>query len=217
MSRTIGFLTIGQAPRRDIVPSILSALPDTEAIEAGALDGLDDATMAALAPKSDDVSLVTWANGREVVVGKRTVVPRLQFLMERLEGDVDAFVVLCTGGFAPFATDRPLFLPDRLLKGVVSALWSEGALGVIAPLEDQIAMNRAFWSDYRPEVEVASPYAEGNALETAGENLRRRGAKLVVMNCMGFTEAMKARLRISTGLPVLLPASVTGHMIGASL
>jgi protein AroM len=217
MDPTIAFLTIGQAPRHDIVPSILSALPRARAVEAGALDGLDAAAVAALAPQDDDLPLVTHANGGAVVVGKRAILPRLQGLIDRLNKEVDVFVILCTGGFAPFKATKPVVFPDRLLKGAVSALWSTGVLGVVAPLEGQIAMNREVWSSYPLAIEVASPYAEGTALESAGDRLRQRGASLIVLNCMGFSEAMKAQVRQGTGLPVLLPSTVTGHLIGACL
>jgi protein AroM len=169
MDPRIGFLTIGQAPRRDVVPSIMAALPGTVAVEAGALDGLCPEEVSSLAPRHDDLALVTMANGREVIVGKRAVTRGCK-PMKRLEQEVDLFVVLCTGGFPPFVTAKPVLLPDRILKGAVAALWSEGPLGVIAPLHEQIAMNRALWAGYPLEIEVASPYDSPEVLDAAAAN-----------------------------------------------
>ncbi len=47
----IGMVTVGQAPRADIVPDMAALLPDVDILEAGALDGLDRAAIARLAPE----------------------------------------------------------------------------------------------------------------------------------------------------------------------
>ena len=47
----IGMVTVGQAPRTDVVPDMATLLPDVEIVQAGALDGLDRAAIATLAPE----------------------------------------------------------------------------------------------------------------------------------------------------------------------
>lgn len=47
----LGCVTIGQAPRVDVVPDLVPVLPGTEIIERGALDELDAAEIAALTPQ----------------------------------------------------------------------------------------------------------------------------------------------------------------------
>ncbi|WP_416373270.1 AroM family protein, partial [Achromobacter insolitus] len=50
--RRVAFFTIGQSPRSDVVPEMASLLGARVRIdEFGALDGLDAAGLAALAPK----------------------------------------------------------------------------------------------------------------------------------------------------------------------
>ena len=55
MQRRVAFVTIGQSPRGDVVPDILAATRTGLAVtERGALDGLDDAAIADLAPNLAD-------------------------------------------------------------------------------------------------------------------------------------------------------------------
>ena len=50
-TRTVAFVTIGQSPRPDMVPEMLGWIgPGVTPIEVGALDGLDRAAIASLAP-----------------------------------------------------------------------------------------------------------------------------------------------------------------------
>src|SRR2546426_9706393 len=75
----IGMVTVGQAPRGDVVPDMAALLPGVEILEAGALDGLDRAAIARLAPTGDDEILVTrLADASSVFVGKSHVLPRVQ-------------------------------------------------------------------------------------------------------------------------------------------
>src|SRR6266850_1058445 len=75
----VGMVTVGQAPRGDVVPDMAALLPGVEILEAGALDGLDGAAIARLAPTGDDEILVTrLADASSVFVGKSHVLPRAE-------------------------------------------------------------------------------------------------------------------------------------------
>src|SRR3954466_3493164 len=58
MPNRVAFVTIGQSPRSDVVPDLLA---DTrmrfEVTERGALDGLEDAAIANLAPRAGEERL----------------------------------------------------------------------------------------------------------------------------------------------------------------
>jgi protein AroM len=214
----VAFLTIGQAPRDDIVPVIAAALGGAiEIVEAGALDGLDDSGVATCAPGRSDFVLVTRANGREVLVGKPAVTARLQHIITRLEDGVDVFVILCTGAFPQLRSSRPILEPDRMMKAMVEALSRGGTLGVLLPIEAQREANLAAWGERPIAIAIASPYGNPDELRQAGLALKRAGATLIAMNCMGYTPAMKAALRAATGVPALLPATVAAHFIRESL
>jgi protein AroM len=75
MPKRVAFVTIGQSPRNDVVPDILAETRvKFEATERGALDGLDDATIADLAPRRGEERLVSrLRDGREVLLGKPAI------------------------------------------------------------------------------------------------------------------------------------------------
>jgi len=59
MTQTIATVSIGQTPRPDVVSELRPFVPDATWIEAGALDGLDDAGIAALAPPPGESPIKT--------------------------------------------------------------------------------------------------------------------------------------------------------------
>ena len=215
--RAILLVTIGQSPRDDVVPDIRRRLPaGLDVIEAGALDGLDRNQIPALAPSAPEDALVTrLADGAQVIVGKRAVMPLLQAHLDRQAGRVAAAVILCTGAFPTLRADVPLLEPDRIMAGAVAAIHREGPIGVIAPIAEQVEGTRALYSGPNREalVAVASPYGDAKALDEAGRSLARAGARLIALNCMGFSDAHKARVRSASGLPVLQPASLLAKFI----
>ena len=215
--KTVGAITIGQTPRDDIVGEMAKLLGGVRIVQAGALDGLTRADIAALAPApGDDDALITHLQqGGEVLVAKRRIVPRVQACLDRLAGAADAFAILCAGVFPPFTSARPVLLPERCLAAVVDAAFDGGRLGVIVPIKEQQASSAARWSRVDPGVvvTVASPYDELSRLVAAAEELRRACATLVVMECQGFTSAMKQVVRDVTGAPALLPASVLARFL----
>jgi len=83
----VGLITIGQAPRVDVVPDMAAILgPGVEVREAGALDGLARSEIDALAPGPGDEILVTrLADGGSAFVAKRHVTPRIQARIAELE------------------------------------------------------------------------------------------------------------------------------------
>ena len=75
---TLGIVTIGQAPRDDIVELFAAQAPaGTKVILRGALDGLSDAEVDALPPLSGADTLYTrLRGGRDVKISKQAVIAR---------------------------------------------------------------------------------------------------------------------------------------------
>jgi len=216
--KTVAAITIGQTPRDDIVAEMEKILgPGVRVVQAGALDQLTRAEIDALAPApGDDDALITHLrDGATVLVAKRRIVPRLQACLERLARDADAFAILCAGVFPPFTIARPVLLPERCLAAVVDAVFDGGRLGVLVPIPHQVESSAKRWSRVDPNVvvRVASPYDDASRLVAAAEELRRAGVTLVVLECQGFTRAMKQIVRDVTGAPALLPASVLASFL----
>src|SRR4051812_16861687 len=107
----VGLITVGQAPRSDVVPDMTAILgPEVDILEAGALDGLSRAEIAKLAPEGDDEILVTrLADGSSVFVGKSHVIALVEARIAALEDRGTALnVLLCTGEFPKLRARKPL-------------------------------------------------------------------------------------------------------------
>ena len=206
----IGMVTIGQAPRADVVPDMAALLPDVEILEAGALDGLDRAAIARLAPEGDDEILVTrLADASSVFVGKAHVLPRVTARIAALEAQgVALTVLLCTGAFPRLTARRPLLEPQQVLLGVLRGLSHPGRLGVLTPSERHVAQTTARWraDGFDAAVVPLSPYDEQDpaALARAATALRDAGTGLVVMDCIGFRDVTRRDLAARLGVPVLV-------------
>ena len=224
MKPRIGMITIGQAPRVDVVPDMADILgPGVEILERGALDGLDDAEIARLAPDGDDEVLVTrLSDGRSVFVAKRLITPLVQRRIEALEAaGVAMTVLLCTGKFQGLRATRPLVEPDRVLLGVLRGVTFGGRLGVLTPSERQVPQTHARWTAYGfdPIVLGVSPYHDTASIPAAVEALGAGGAGLVLLDCIGFRREARDELRRRLGVPVvvanLLVARVVAELAGA--
>lgn len=202
----LAFVTIGQTPRTDLVPDLVGHLPgDVDVHEIGALDGMETDAIARLAPGPGEGRLVTrLRDGSQAVLRKSWVQGCVQELLDAVDpGEYTAVVLLCTGEF-PGLRGPGLFLDAQHLVDHGTAALCVGAkrIGLLLPLAEQEADFH-----YRPGpgqelvVSHASPY-EGDRFDEAGRELA--GADLVVMHCMGYTEAQRGRVASASGRPVLL-------------
>ncbi len=201
------FITIGQSPRPDITPGLLARIDGAiDVTEIGALDGLNDAQIAAMAPEPGEDTLVTrLRDGRQVIIGKRKTQARLKALFDQLdaEGRVEAIVLLCTGYFPGLQSKTLLVEAQRIVDHMTHAL-AEGAskVGLMVPARVQIAGSH----DIAPAgVEVvgtwSSPYADQRFADAARD---LKDCDLIVMHCMGYDDSHRAIVREITGKPVLL-------------
>lgn len=218
MPPKIGFLTIGQSPRDDILPDITTILGSgLEIIEQGALDGLARKEIEGLRPGKNDFPLITrLKDGSAVVVGKRKILPLLQARISSLERQkADLIALLCTDDF-PHIHARKLFLsPHRILLGTVRSIMNEGRLGVLAPLEEQKDRLREKWQKTGLEIFIdnLNPYEESPASVRVIERMKRHRVDLIVLDCIGYSAQIKEKINLATGRPVLLPRSLLARLI----
>ncbi|HET9014671.1 MAG TPA: AroM family protein [Thermomicrobiaceae bacterium] len=214
---SIGLITIGQAPRGDVVMSMFGQWRPAALTQAGALDQLDDDDIARLAARAGELPLVTrLRDRREVVVSEERIVTHLQGALDRVvAGGAGIVVVLCTGEFPDLTSPVPIIFPDRVLRGVVDAVLPSGTLGVLMPHSGQGPLMARKWTTPARHVVCAtsSPYTARAELESRARELARAGAGLIVMDCMGYDRAMKGAVAAASGLPTLLANRMVGRVV----
>ncbi|MDQ0139406.1 AroM family protein [Cupriavidus necator] len=226
----VAFVTIGQAPRTDVVPQMLADLGLPVSVEEfGILDDLDPDQIAALAPASGEYRFASrLRDGSQAVMGKPVAEAMLARLMASLDdGRFDALVPLCTGTALP--PMRTLVIEPQQVVDHLTVALAQGCrrLGIVLPLEGQVG-NFHLIEPLSCEMRVmhASPYTDAadatNTADTgagrfaqAGEALR--GCDLVVMHCMGYTEAMRAEVARHARAPVLLSNRMVATLLGQVL
>lgn len=219
--KKIGAITIGQAPRVDVTPDIMGILGDVELLQAGGLDGLTREEIQAFAPQEGDYVLISRLNdGSSVTFAERHILPRLQQCIYDLESQgASMILVFCTGDFPEFQSRVPLVVPCKLLNGLVPALSSN--IAVLTPTPEQVAQAEEKWNKYVSKVVAvpASPYGDSRELEEAAAKIAEMPeVDLVVMDCIGYTAAMKRRVAEKTRKNVVLSrtllARVAAELLG---
>lgn len=217
MVKKIGAITVGQAPRTDLIPEIQPILGDSvEIIQMGGLDGLTREEIAAFRPRPGDHVLVSrLTDGSSVTFGESCVLPRLAECIRKLEEqDVSLILFLCTGEFPEnFRSRVPLIFPNRLLSGVIPAIGS-CFLTVFTPAAEQLDQIAKKWSPHAGRVHgiAVSPYDSMDTVLSAAESIPAE-TDLILLDCIGYTVEMKERIRKRTGKPVILPRTLMAHMI----
>lgn len=214
MVKKIGLITIGQSPRVDMTPEMVPLLGDNcEFIEAGAIDDLTLEEIEAHYPSDGELTYVSrLRSGGYAKLGKSKLLPLVQEKITRLEKEVSSTILLCTGSFPPFIHKKPLLFPDKILSGMVESVLGAGKLGVIVPLLEQKGALIEKWSGISLVVESANPYQSNEDLTTPSLKLKELGATVIVLDCMGYTEAHKRVVKEATGLPVILPRSIVARI-----
>ena len=217
MKPRIGLLTIGQSPRPDMTADLLPLLGDAaDFSEAGALDGLTKEEILSMAPADGEDRLVTrLRSGETVVLADRLVPALLQKKITSLEREgVSLIVLLCTGTFPPFESRVPVLYPWSVLKGTVPAAAGRSRAAIVIPSAEQVPAWRRRWGallDFA-EVLVIDPYtAEGT--EAAARQIRTLDVDVVVLDCMGYPEELRRKLRTLTERPVILARSLLARVV----
>jgi protein AroM len=219
MKTKIGAITIGQSPRVDVVPEMETILgPGIAVLQAGALDGLTHGQINELRPGPDDLVLVSrLTDGSSVKLGESRILPRIQSCVTKLEAEgAELIVLICTGKFpVRFQSNRPLIYPQPILHAVAPKLAFNGKIGVINPDRDQLKQCREIWGQSVATVEAVagSPYGALAEISAAAHSLKGKPLDLIVMDCIGYTVAMKDLVREITGKPVILARTLIARII----
>jgi len=222
--RILGTLTIGQAPRLDVVPIIDRHVPASVGrVHRGVLDGLSRREIdARYRPEPGEPALVTrLKDGDTVELSRRRMRDGVQCSLAALEAEgCEIILLLCTGTFDGLACDKAwLVEPDHIIPAMVAGLVEHRQLGIIVPIAGQIESESGKWGALarQPIFATASPYsAPPEAVGEAGAALKSRGAAAILLDCIGFTERHRAALA-GLAIPVILSNAVVAKAVGELL
>lgn len=214
MKTVLGLVTIGQSPRTDLIPDVADALTGMAYVEHGALDNLDEEEISNLSPSTDEAPLVSRLRGGAMAeVGCDAITPYVNQAIARcMEDGANVTLVLCTGSLEGVGSNLPVFFAEDLAHGGVESIVGDQTLGVVIPLASQLSGAKLRWEARmeRPvHAESGNPYV-GNELSIveAGLKLTQSGVQCIVLDCIGYTEHVRAAVSQATGLPVLLVRSI---------
>src|SRR5258708_23858867 len=214
----MGVVVIGQSPRPSIVNEIAAVLsPGLEIDLRGALDGMTRAEIDMIPPCDGQDALFTLRpNGDSVSISKKAVEARAAIQIEKFASEgVKVAMLACTGKFPNLAPDGLVILPSAVLHKMVEAVLPKGRLGVFSPLPEQTALIAGKWQ--RPDVEIVGvtmrPGSDAEAVDEAARKMAALSPDLVVMDCMGYTSANKARVRLAYDGPVILAIAATARVV----
>jgi len=224
----VGLITIGQAPRDDIVPDMLAqSSRGVEVLQAGALDGLTLDEALTLAPEGDEAWAVSrMRDGQEVRLALRELLPRMQARVDELEAQgADLIVPLCASDWSALRVNVSFINAGAALLPIVHAMLRPGGrLGMIAPTEAQARLEaqRARNGPVPLVATFAQPYVDDaderlRQCETAGRLLANAQVDLIYMNCMGHTRAMRATVRETSGRPTLTANGIIAGLISQAV
>jgi protein AroM len=222
--RVLGTLTIGQAPRRDVIPIIDRHVPAAvRRIHRGVLDGLTREEIdARYRPLPGEPALITQLqDGSALELSRHRMREGVQDALAALEAEgSDVILLLCTGTFDGLDCGKAwLVEPDHIIPGMVAGLIERRRLGVIVPIAGQIESEAGKWQALArpPLFAAASPYAAApDGVTEAGATLKSHGAAAILLDCIGFTERHRAALA-GLDLPVILSNAVVAKAVGELL
>ncbi len=214
----MGVVVIGQSPRPSIVNEIAAVLsPGLKIDLRGALDGMTRAEIDMIPPCDGQDALFTLlTNGDSVSISKKAVEARAAIQIEKFASEgVKVAMLACTGKFPNLAPDGLVILLSAVLHKMVEAVLPKGRLGVFSPLPEQTALIARKWE--RANVNVVGvtmrPGSDTSAIDEAARKMSAMSPDLIVMDCMSYTSANKARVRQAYGGPVILAIAAAARVV----
>ena len=214
----MGVVVIGQSPRPSVANEIAAVLsPGLQIDLRGALDGMTRAAIDAIPPVDGADALFTLLpNGDAVTISKQAVEKRAAIQMQKFASEgVRVAMLACTGKFPNLAPEGLVILPSAVVHKMVEAVLPRGRLGVFSPLKEQTALIARKWE--RENIEVVGltlqPGSDVAAVDEAAQKMAALSPDLVVMDCMSYTRANKARVRLAYDGPVILAIAAAARVV----
>jgi len=212
----IALLTIGQSPRRDIIPEIRPLIsPDIEIKERGLLDNLNFEEIQKLKPQKDEVPLVSiLKNGETVHLEVKKIETLLEENIKEMQKEnIKAVGLLCTHDFQEKKYSIPVIFPSKVIKFLIEQILGINKLGVVIPLENQLDMVKGKFQCKKIFIQVKSPYGKGKSWKEVAYYFKEEGVEGVVLDCIGYKIKDKQEIKNLVEIPVILPRLILAHSI----
>jgi protein AroM len=210
----VAVITGGRSPRPELLAELSAKLGQIRFDEFGALDGLSAETLADHAPGPDEPSFFApLGGGDNAVISVALVEKQVRHLVARLDDrGFDLIVIAVTALFAPLSAGTPIVHGQQAVDAWVSALGAGDInIGLIFPLPRQ---GNQLATSHRTQIQSANATIEGghNArLAQAASQVSR--ADLIVMQSVGYTEAMAQQVARESGKPVVTARAIIAAAI----
>lgn len=213
----VGFLTIGQSPRDDVIREIRPLLsPFVEIVQYGMLDDLSPAEIHALTPNKEESLLVSrLRDGTQVKLGEKKISALLPGAVDLMKTEMDVNVVgiLCTHEFPLMKYSVPVIFPCASLQFLLEQVLEVESLGVVVPSENQIEMAREKWGEGITSVETKSPYVEGKPWKEIADSFALKKVSIIVLDCIGYSRKDRQAIQKAYPIPSLLPRTLLAYAI----
>lgn len=213
----VGFLTIGQSPREDLIPEIKPLiLPHIEIVEYGLLDNLSPEKIKLLRPEMKETPLVTrLRDGSQVQLSERKISEILPEAIDLMKTrmDVRAVGILCTHDFPKTKFSCTAIFPFDYLQFLIRHVLEVRSLGAVVPLESQIEMTKQKWEKEKTVVVAKSPYTEGKTWNEIANTFTQEKVEAVILDCIGYKIKDRQELQSLIHAPTLLPRAILAFAI----
>ena len=215
--KRVGFLTIGQSPREDIMVEVKPLMaPNIEVVEYGLLDDLNAKRIDSLEPQGQETRLVSrLRDGRQVILSERKISELLPKAIESMHRDMhmEAVGVLCTHEFPEIEFSCPVIFPAESMKFQIDKTKIVQKLGVVVPLENQIVMTEQKWGNKKTFVVSKSPYGDVKIWHDVADILIAEKIGTVILDCIGYTLKDRNEIQGLLDAPILLPRTILASAI----
>ncbi len=214
----IGFLTIGQAPRDDVLSDLLPLLPpELDIIQAGALDELKPGEIALLSPAASDFPLITrLQDGNTAVVCRKKILPLLQAKIIQLEAKgAEIISLLCTEDFPEIKSSRILLQPFAIMMQEIESQPIVSKIMVFVPLAAQKVYAQQKWPKPSSEIlpSVLNPYESMQNIEPITAFISQIKPDLLLFDCIGYSLSLAKAISSQLSVPMLVPRLVLAQAI----
>lgn len=213
----LGLVTTDQGPSPEFVDAFRARLPGVNVQLAGALDGLTDAAIDALAARPAPYPIQTiLADGSTRDIDLALLAPLVaQRAQEMVARGAGGIVVCCAGDFPDIDCGVTVLYPGRLLSAIAGAVCRTRRIGVVSPIEAQMEPARRKWEEDGFTVTMAYASAfHRDEFVLAAAGMSDPGIELVILDCMDHGPDDRDEFSRLSGRPVLAARSLATQVAG---